>query len=246
MRCVRLGRQLSWIIILFATSARADLVVAVASNFKPTLSALIADFPQSSDEPIRLVSASSGALYAQIRQGAPYDVFFSADQSRVDALLEAGLAVAQTRVTYAQGRLVLLTRKTDSEDRLETLLGLPQWTIAIANPRTAPYGSAARTVLANYDHGRVAEMPNVAAAYSAFVSGAADAALVAASLIANIDRGQVRVIDIPAENYPPLQHDAIVLTRAANQDSARQLLDFVMAAPQQLRLRSAGYSPRQP
>lgn len=241
MRSTRPGRQLSWLIYLFATSAHADLVVAVAANFKPTLSAIIADFPHSASEPIRLVSASSGSLYAQIRQGAPYDVFFSADQARVDALLEMGLAIARTRKTYAEGQLVLITRTTRSETSLETLLNQADLTIAIANPRTAPYGSAARSLLAGYTHGRVAEMPNVAAAYSAFLSGAADVALVAASLLANIDRTQVRVIDIPTTSYPALKHDAIVLLRASNQETAMQLLEYVSAPAQRERLRAAGY-----
>lgn len=241
MHCARYGRWLCLILLLLTTSARADLVVAVAANFKPALTALLADFDSPAARHIRLVSAGTGSLYAQIINGAPYDMFFAADQQRIDALADADLVLADTRVTYAVGKLVLITRADVAATEFSPGLLAPGRTIAIANPRIAPYGAAARQVLAGLPHGRVAELPNVAAAYSAFQSGAADVALVAASLVANRPGESDRILAVPAALHEPLLHDAIVLRRTAHPDLARELLAYLAADRQQARLSAAGY-----
>ena len=120
--------------------------VAVAANFKTTLVALAVDFEQSSSHTIELVTGSTGKLYAQIRFGAPYHVFLAADQERPRRLIEEGLAIPESRFTYAQGRLIAW-----STERFE--LGPDAFTradvarVAIANPDLAPYGRAASQVL---------------------------------------------------------------------------------------------------
>jgi molybdate transport system substrate-binding protein len=125
-----------------------QIQVAVASNFVPTLRLLTAAFAEQSDHKLRISSASTGKLYAQIIHGAPYDLFLAADAARPARLEQANHTIRGSRFTYAQGRLVLWGPKINSTLPAETLLQSNKIRhISIANPTTAPYGAAARDVL---------------------------------------------------------------------------------------------------
>src|SRR6056297_2187391 len=122
-------------------SAADSLTLAVAANFKPVLQRLNEDFKHDTGIEIRLSSASSGVLATQILHGAPFDVFFSADAERPAQLIAGGLAAADASFCYASGRLALVGGQLADLARATS-------SVAIANPATAPYGTAALEVLA--------------------------------------------------------------------------------------------------
>ena len=128
--------------------AAPTLRVAVATNFMPAMEGLQRQFEDAFDVEVELVSGATGALYTQIVQGAPYDVFLAADQDRPEKLEAEGFAVAGTRATYAIGRLALWRPGADEYTTPgATFLGTGK--VAIANPRLAPYGQAASDVIAS-------------------------------------------------------------------------------------------------
>jgi molybdate transport system substrate-binding protein len=138
------------LVLLCATCLRADtLTIAVASNFAQPAQALAALYEKSSGHDVRLTSASTGKIYAQIINGAPFDVFLAADSDRPRMLEESGAGVAGSRFTYALGELVLWSADAGvaDQDCLEQLGNLGDRKLAIANPLTAPYGVAAREAL---------------------------------------------------------------------------------------------------
>ena len=125
-----------------------ELKVAVASNFISTMRVIASEFESQTSHRLLLSSGSSGKHYAQIKHGAPFDVFFSADSSRVKRLEQEGNGVDNTRFTYAYGRLVLWGEKFEKRDGVEDQLWFDSAKrIAVANPRLAPYGLAAEQVL---------------------------------------------------------------------------------------------------
>ena len=147
---------LAWIALLFAGAAppvlhAETLNVAVAANFMTTMQHVQAGFEASTEHRINLISGSSGSHYAQIVNGAPFDLFLSADAARPAALQQAGIITADQRRVYALGRLALwsadpaATRSLDDLSRLQ-----PSQRLAIANPRLAPYGQAAVAMLEYY------------------------------------------------------------------------------------------------
>ncbi len=124
-----------------------DLRIAVASNFAETLSVITEQFEATTGHRIILSAASSGKHYAQIHHGAPFDIFFSADIERAKRLEQSGLSIANTRFTYAIGKLVLWTAETNETISGDTLKHKNFRHLAIANPKLAPYGIAAQQSL---------------------------------------------------------------------------------------------------
>ena len=217
------------------------VTVAVATNFLKTAELLVKEFESQSEHQIVLVPGSTGKLYAQIANGAPFDVFLSADSARPAKLEDTGLAVQ--RKTYAFGRLLLLVRGR-REASLETLKS-DRLRIAIANPDLAPYGTAARQVLgamrgvsnwkANLVYGQ-----DIGQTMSFIATRNADAALVALSQVQEVDF-RAREFLIPADLYDPIEQQAALLSRASGNTAAREFYDF-LGSPAAYRLIDAvGY-----
>ncbi len=204
--------RLSLMVWLVASFARADTVgVAVAANFRAPVQALAAAFHAETGHTLSISAGSTGQLYAQIVQGAPYDVFLAADQTRPQALVKAGLAVDQAPLTYAEGQLFLLTRPDAGATIPAVLHGARR--ISIANPRTAPYGLAAMQVLEKLgiSDARLAYAQSVSGVNAAMKAGAVDAGFAAlSSTIAAPAHGMA----IPRDWHDPIRQDAVLLTRA--------------------------------
>ena len=130
-----------------ATSVAGELRVAVAANFLATLNEIATNFEEDTEHVATVSSGSSGKLYAQVKNGAPFDVFFSADVMRPKLMEEEGLAVQGSRFTYAVGRLTLWGPARTEGNGISTVLSDHVKHVAIANPKTAPYGTAAKQVL---------------------------------------------------------------------------------------------------
>lgn len=238
--CARICAALLFFIVAPVAANDEPLVVAVASSFRATLQTLADRFEAEEGAPITLVSGATGALFAQASHGAPFDLFFAADTRRVDALVAADLAVADTRFTYAIGKLILVCG-CGRQATLFELLSDEQLTVAIANPRLAPYGEAAQRYLNGRFDGRVITAQNVAATFALLHAGAADVAVLPAALVRSDDPDWL-AIDIEHVSGALLQQDAVLTRRGEHNPAARKFLEFVRS-PRQLRvIEAAGFA----
>ncbi|MEM9208775.1 MAG: molybdate ABC transporter substrate-binding protein [Pseudomonadota bacterium] len=216
-------------------SAEEPVRVAVASNFVAALRDVVHAFNQVNSSPISLSAASTGKLFAQIKNGAPFDVFFAADSARPAALEAQGYAVAGSRFTYAGGALTLWSadRELDGQACEAALVEDQRGKIAIANPRTAPYGSAAEQVLRQLGvlesaQKRIVVGENVQQALQFAASGNARFALVSTAQL----RGELLTTTgcrwpVPADLHDPVAQQAVLLKRGTRNSSAAALLAFV-------------------
>ena len=239
---------------LLALPAGAEqLTVAVASNFLQPARALAEKFEAISGQPVRVTTASTGKLYAQIANGAPFDVLFAADKVRPLLLEESGLGVKGTRFTYAVGRLVLWSGDSamSGANCEHALASLGKRRLAIANPVTAPYGGAAKEYLQAAGlwqevQPRLVYGENIAQTLHFAVSGGANFGLIARSQA--IDK---RLPDatcsrlIPQEMHAPLEQQAILLRRGENNSTAAEFLAFVAGPVGRQTIEEHGYSVAQ-
>ncbi|MCC6202147.1 MAG: molybdate ABC transporter substrate-binding protein [Gammaproteobacteria bacterium] len=237
----RLGALLA--LVLAPLHVAADATVAVATNFADTAHKLFAAFPQAEHGQLIQVAGSSGTLFAQIRQGAPFDVFLSADEIRPQALIDAGLAVAGSRFTYALGALVLWRPNATMLDA-ETLRRGDFRRIALANPQLAPYGAAAREVLQRLGlwqtlQPKIVLGENIGQAYALVASGNAELGFVAAAPPDRTTTGARWVVD--ASLYPPIRQDAVLLRRAADNATARAFLTWLRSDAARAIIAGDGY-----
>ncbi|MCA0894744.1 molybdate ABC transporter substrate-binding protein [Microbulbifer agarilyticus] len=204
-------------------STAGEITVAVASNFAAPMREIAAAFEQVSGEHrLRLAFGSSGKLYAQVYHGAPYDAFFSADQDKVNHLIQRDLAIRDTRFTYALGQLVLWSVDGALIDEDPTVLASDRFRkLAIANPKLAPYGVAAMETLTALDleeatRGRRVLGENISQAFQFVASGNAQLGLIALSQVyrdGEITRGSSWLV--PQALYQPIRQDAVILRHAA-------------------------------
>ncbi len=248
--CMRLLRSsLLFLIGLtgIASSDAESVAVAVAANFYAPMDALVQDFEIRTDHDVMLISGSTGSLYAQIVNGAPYDVFIAADARRPALLATSGLGVVQSQITVALGQLVLWTADRDlidgrdlsllQDDRIRFL--------AIANPDLAPYGEAARQALVAMNlwerwASRLVYGENVAQAYAMVATGNAEFGLIARSQVSGRD-GRSDYLLVPQVLYEPIHQDAILLERGAGNAAAIALLEFLSTSEARAIIRGFGY-----
>ncbi|MBL4631585.1 MAG: molybdate ABC transporter substrate-binding protein [Paraglaciecola sp.] len=223
-------------IFTLCTEAK-PVLVAVASNFSNTMKVLVSEFEKTSDYQIALSFASSGKFYAQIKQGAPYDVFFSADQAKPDALQTEGLVVAGSRFTYAIGRLAVWSTRTEFANQIETKLKKGAFNkLALANAKIAPYGIASLEVLKHLalidsSQSKWVQGENIAQTYQFVRSGNADLGFIALSqLLGKNQRNKSQQGSywlVPDTMHRPIKQDVVLLQRAENNQGARVFLDFM-------------------
>ncbi|MHB1239580.1 MAG: molybdate ABC transporter substrate-binding protein [Gammaproteobacteria bacterium] len=210
--------------------------VAVAANFIGTAHALAAAYQAAGGAPVRLSLGSTGQLYAQIRNGAPFDVFLSADARRPRLLEAQGLAVAGSRYTYALGRLVLWSADPKEVDPHGRVLAHGAFRhLAIADPRTAPYGAAARQVLRRLGlwkrlQPRLVRGENIVQTFQFVASGAASLGFVAGSeLTPARTRPTGSKWVVPAALYPPIRQQAVLLRHGAHRRAPRAFLAYLQS-----------------
>ena len=225
-------RFLAIILTLLATSLplRAEqITVAVASNFLTTAQDITAAFSAETGHEVALVHGSTGKLFAQIVSGAPYDLFLSADSARPTRLVENGSATADSQRAYAIGRLAFVHGAGTEPGELDEMLIRPL-RLAIADPAIAPYGVAARDVLRAFRGGdwarRTVIGESVGQAFAFVATGNADAGFVGLAQ-ARTYEGKIWVLEIPGTFHDPIQQDAVLLTRAADNPVAIAFLDFL-------------------
>lgn len=224
-----------------------EINVAVASNFSYALQSLAADFKLSTGHELRISSASSGKLYAQIKHGAPYDVFLSADEKRADLLIKENKASAENAHVYALGKLVLLSHIKDEQGCMNVLSSTQLNHLAIANPAIAPYGMAAEQVLQKLGlwqrlQSRIVMGENIAQSFQFFFTRNAQAGFVAKSMLTmgrDIDAGCIW--EVPATMYSPIKQKMVLLNKARENDSAQAFLRYMKSAQAKEIIKAAGY-----
>lgn len=243
-------RLLSILIVIVASlpAARADEVrVAVATNFAPVLLQLAERFAAATGHRLLISGGSSGKLYAQIAQGAPFDVLLSADAERPRRLEAQGLAVAGSRFTYARGRLVLWSPKPGVVDEGGQVLRRGQFKrLALANPRIAPYGAAAQDVLQALGmwetlRARIVQGEDIGQSFQFVRTGNAELGFVAwAQVKAQGETGSFWLV--PETLHRPIEQQAVLLARAGDNEAARVFVDFLRSKSAREIIARAGYS----
>jgi molybdate transport system substrate-binding protein len=234
----------------FSISDAELLTIAVASNFSRTAHEIAARYEEASGNPVRITTASTGKLYAQIDNGAPFDILLAADVEHPMLLERSGMGVAGSRYTYAIGGLVLWSRsnKLVADGCRAALDKLGSEKLAIANPATAPYGAAAMeflqaanlwdTVQTNLVFGE-----NIAQSLHFVVSGNASLGLIARSqaIDKRLPASTCQWL-VPATMHSPLEHQAILLRRAEKNAVAAEFLGFLRGSAARQIVSEHGYA----
>jgi molybdate transport system substrate-binding protein len=249
------GQRCRWAIICLLlmwlgpqSVGAADARVAVASNFADTARSLGALFGEQSGHRLAFSSASTGKLYAQIANGAPFDVFLAADAQRPRLAEQAGLAVGGSRFTYARGRLVLWSNKPSLPAHPHTYLTEAPFThLSIANPAIAPYGKAALQVLAHLGirqkiQHKLLMGDSAAQSFQFVISGNAEAGLLAQSQVLAWRGRKGSTWPIPARYHRPIHQDAVLLTQGLDNPAARAFIDFLKTRAARELIAVSGYS----
>lgn len=230
----------------------ADLLLLAASDLGPAFEDLVPAYESRTGERIAVVLGSTGNLAAQIRHGAPADLFFSADESFMDALIAEGHVDAASRTVYATGRLALVVPAGRGlPPPLETLADPASGLIAIANPEHAPYGRAAREALVSMAlwegvTPRLVLGENVAHTLQFVRTGNADAGLVALSLVRGAPGEPLPYRVVEERLHVPLRQVAGITITTRQAERARAFLEFVVSSEGQEMLARYGFEPPAP
>lgn len=242
-------RSLLLLLIVSAAPAVADEArVAVAANFAGAAKQLATAFERETSHRLQLSAGSTGKFYAQIANGAPFDVLLSADSETLLRLEREKLAVAGSRFTYAVGKLVLWSPRAGLvDDKGEVLRSASFRRLAIANPKLAPYGAAAMQTMQRLGvwtalKDRLVQGENIAQTFQFVSSGNADLGFIALSQIR--DGRQPRSGSqwlVPPSLHQPLRQDAGLLAPGAANPAARAFLDFLRGSAAREAIRAFGY-----
>ncbi len=237
--------------------AQTPLHIAAAADLEPVLPPILEQFQQATGIRAEATYQASAALTTQIQNGAPFDLFLSADLSYPKRLIDAGLADAagtadsSTPITYAKGTLVLWTRK-DSQlppPSLDLLRSPLLKRLAVANPDRAPYGRAAVAALTSlkfYDQlkPRIVTAENISQTAQFVDSGNADAGLISltSALTPRLASSGAYFV-IPRDLYPPIEQGAVIVSKTSQRAAVHKLLDFLLSPPVQAQLAKSGLTP---
>ena len=213
-----------------------EITIAAASDLSFAFKELVTEYEKTSGNHVKLTLGSSGNFFSQIQNGAPFDLYFSADIAYPRKLEETGLTVPGSLYQYAVGRVVLWIGNEshlDLSKGLETLREPTIKKIAIANPKHAPYGRAAVAAMEYFKvYDQVKDKlilgENISQAAQFIESGACDAGIVALSLaLAPVMKAAGQYWEIPAIAHSPLEQGAVILKQSKNPEAARQFLEFI-------------------
>ena len=227
-----------------------EITIAAASDLNFAFKDIVGEYEKTTGNRVKLTLGSSGNFYAQIQNGAPFDLYFSADISYPKKLEEAGLAVSGSLYPYAIGRIVLWAGNESHLDLSKGLEVLREPTvkkIAIANPKHAPYGRAAVAAMEYaqvYDRvkDKLVLGENISQAAQFVESGAADVGIIAMSLaLAPPMQAAGHYWEIPADAHPPIEQGAVILKGVKSQASAKTFLSFIQGAEGQAMMKRYGF-----
>ncbi|MES2831631.1 MAG: molybdate ABC transporter substrate-binding protein [Pseudomonadota bacterium] len=236
-------------LFFIAATAQADeLSIAVAANFAAPMQKLAVQFEKATGHKALISIGATGKFYAQIKNGAPFEVLLAAD-SETPAKLEAeGAAVAGSRFTYAIGKLALWSAKAGFVDEQGAVLKQGAFThLSIASPKVAPYGAAAVETLTalgllNALQPKFVQGENIAQTFQFVATGNAELGFVAMSQVFEDDRlksGSVWIV--PSDLYRPIRQDAVVLEKGRNNAAVADFMRFLKSEPARQLIRRYGY-----
>jgi molybdate transport system substrate-binding protein len=246
-----IARLLVLAVVATSLCSAQEITIAAAADLQFAFPDVAARFQKATGHKVNLVFGSSGNFFAQIQNGAPFDLFFSADVSYPQKLEAASLTEPGTFYPYATGRIVLWVpsqSKLDLSQDLRVLLDPRVKKIAIANPQHAPYGRAAVAALQHEGiYGQVAEKlvlgENISQTASFVVSGSTDAGILALSLaLAPSMRERGRYQEIPSSDYPAIEQAAVILRSSRHKELARQFLAYLGTPQIRNLMKSYGFS----
>ena len=233
------------------TATTQELTIAAASDLNFAFKELVAEYEKQTGNHVKLSLGSSGNFFSQIQNGAPFDLYFSADIGYPKKLEEAGLTIPGSLYRYAVGRIVVWT---GNESRIDVAKGFDSLRepsikkIAIANPKHAPYGRAA---VAAMEHFKVYDQvkdklvlgENISQAAQFIESGACDIGIIALSLaLAPTMKARGTYWEIPAGAHPPLEQGAVILKSSTHQESAKRFLEFMKGSQGQEIMKRYGFT----
>lgn len=231
------------------TPASADEVrVAVAANFTAPMERIAARFTQETGHKLAIAYGATGKFYAQISNGAPFEVFLSADDKTPARLEKEGLAVSGSRFTYAMGKLVLWSPKEGVVDSQGAVLKQGRFNhLALANPKLAPYGAAAEEVMQKLGvldalKSKLVQGENITQAYQFVASGNAELGFVALS---QVKKEGVEIKGshwlVPDILYTPIRQDAVLLAKGKDNAAALKFLKYLRGKPAAAIISGYGY-----
>jgi molybdate transport system substrate-binding protein len=226
----------------------AEAQVAVAANFAEPIKAIAAVLQKTTGHTIKVTLGATGKLYAQIKNGAPFDVLLSADTATPEKLEKEGLGQPGSRFTYATGKLVLWSAKVGRvDDKGQVLKAADLGKVSFANPKVAPYGAA--TVQTIDKLGLTAALTpklvqgeSIGQTYTFASTGNADVGFVAMSQVlegGRLKSGSMWVV--PQELYSPIRQDAVVMQKSASNEAAQALMKLLKSPNIKDLIRSYGY-----
>jgi molybdate transport system substrate-binding protein len=230
--------------------AAQEITVAAAADLQFAMQDVATRFQKETGKTAHLIYGSSGNFFQQIQNGAPFDMFFSANLDYPKKLESAGLTVSGSYYPYARGKIVIWVpkdSKLDLSSGMRVLLNPPIKRIAVANPEHAPYGQAAVAAMKKENiYDRVKDKlvlgENISQTASFVVSGSADVGIVALSLALSPNmKDKGRYAEVPASEYPPIEQACVILSSSKNKKTARQFLSFFMTPAIGDMLRNYGF-----
>lgn len=247
LRCCRILAMLVLLAPGFAARA-AEVQVAVAANFTAPMQRIAAEFERDTGHKALLAFGATGKFYAQIRNGAPFELLLAADATTPARLEQDGATVPGSRFTYATGRLVLWSPQAGVVDERGEVLRRGAFShLAVASAKTAPYGAAAMAVLqrlglAEALAGKLVTGENIAQTYQFVASGNAQLGFVAMSQVwadGRLSGGSAWLV--PAELHQPLRQEAVILAAGRDRPAAHALAEYLRGATARAIIKSYGY-----
>lgn len=246
MKLTALVAALAASLTSLAAPAQADVThVAVAANFTEPARAIAARFREKTGHEAVLIFGASGAFFTQITHDAPFDVFLSADDERPRLAVEQGFAVPDSRFTYAIGKLVLWSRVLDVTDGKAALSAGKFSKLAIANPKSAPYGAAAvetMKALSMFDalRSKLVQGNSISQAFQFVDTRNAELGFVALAQLHGVAAGTQWLV--PENLHTPIRQDAVLLKRGANDEASKAFLTFLKGPEARAIIESFGYA----
>ncbi|WP_116829284.1 molybdate ABC transporter substrate-binding protein [Pseudomonas syringae] len=253
MRTTTLRAILKFSVLAFAASAAAyasadEVQVAVAANFTAPIQAIATDFEKDTGHKLVAAFGATGQIYTQIKNGAPFEVFLSADDTTPAKLEQEGDTVKGSRFTYAVGTLALWSAKDGYVDSKGQVLKANQYQhLSIANPKTAPYGLAATQVLSKLGlteatKAKIVEGQSITQAYQFVSTGNAELGFVALSQIykdGKLTSGSAWIV--PDDLHDPIKQDAVILNKGKDSAAAKALVEYLKGPKAAEIIKSFGY-----
>ncbi len=227
-----------------------SITVAAAADLQFAMQDITAAFQKETGKEVKLIYGSSGNFFQQLQNGAPFDMFFSANLDYPKKLQAAGLTEPRSYYEYAKGKIVIWVpndSKLDLKAGLKALLNNSIGKIAVANPQHAPYGQAAVAAMEKegiYDQvkNKLVLGENISQTASFVVSGSADVGIVALSLALSPNmKDKGRYVEIPADEYPPIEQACVILTSSKNKETAKQFLSYIKTSVVAATLKRYGF-----